>query len=239
MTHHLASAAARVRAHGVSLLGEVLGSKIDLIRSCYDAFVFRRINRSEAHFEPAPRGALVWLKFNRWEGEVFQGIGPGAVAREFAANYFGVPAETVELGFRAFFKPPQIGAETPWHQDIVYADQSLVEESVGVWFALDDCDQYSGCLWYIEDSHKGPVYAHTEDERDATGLTLMAKGFDLRNCKPWPVTAGMAIAHNWKTLHYSGANSSNLQRRALVAVCRLVRAGQGTMNTSAERTENF
>ena len=58
----------------------------------------------------------------------------------------------------ALFKPPKIGREKAWHQDLAYFDFPLGTTIVGVWIALDEATLENGCMRIIPGSHsKGPV----------------------------------------------------------------------------------
>ena len=58
----------------------------------------------------------------------------------------------------AMIKPPLIGREKPWHQDLAYFDYPPDTTIVGAWIALDEALPENGCMMIIPGSHRdGPV----------------------------------------------------------------------------------
>jgi phytanoyl-CoA hydroxylase len=78
----------------------------------------------------------------------------------------------------ALLKPPHIGREKPWHQDMAYFRWGPPEKIIGVWIALDPATAENGCMHVVPGTHReGPVPhfhvrdcqmadAHVEIERD-------------------------------------------------------------------------
>lgn len=59
---------------------------------------------------------------------------------------------------QAMLKPPRIGREKPWHQDMAYFDYPTETTIVGAWLALDEAVPENGCMMVIPGSHhQGPV----------------------------------------------------------------------------------
>lgn len=65
----------------------------------------------------------------------------------------------------ALLKPPHIGTEKPWHQDMAYFGWSPPEKIVGVWIALDPATPENGCMHVLPGTHReGPVpHTHARD----------------------------------------------------------------------------
>ena len=58
----------------------------------------------------------------------------------------------------ALLKPPRIGREKPWHQDMAYFNFPVDTTIVGAWIALDEALPENGCMMIIPGSHHhGPV----------------------------------------------------------------------------------
>lgn len=58
----------------------------------------------------------------------------------------------------AMLKPPRIGREKPWHQDMAYFDFPIGTAIVGAWIALDEALPENGCMMVIPGSHReGPM----------------------------------------------------------------------------------
>ena len=67
----------------------------------------------------------------------------------------GAPAMTQDM---AMIKPPRIGREKPWHQDLAYFNFPKDATIVGVWIALDEALPENGCMMVIPGTHReGPV----------------------------------------------------------------------------------
>ena len=65
------------------------------------------------------------------------------------------PALTQDM---AMLKPPRIGREKPWHQDMAYFDFPTDTTIVGAWIALDEALPENGCMMIIPGSHReGPM----------------------------------------------------------------------------------
>jgi len=59
---------------------------------------------------------------------------------------------------QAMLKPPRIGREKPWHQDMAYFDYPTETTIVGAWIALDEASPENGCMMVIPGSHHaGPM----------------------------------------------------------------------------------
>jgi len=59
---------------------------------------------------------------------------------------------------QAMLKPPRIGREKPWRQDMAYFDYPTETTIVGAWIALDEASPENGCMMVIPGSHRdGPM----------------------------------------------------------------------------------
>jgi ectoine hydroxylase-related dioxygenase (phytanoyl-CoA dioxygenase family) len=165
------------------------------------------------------RGLLVWIHTpERQFPELFRAsIFPRAA--ELAARLLGVRKEEVYTSGRIFFKPAGHGCETPWHQDEAYGNPTVELRSLNLWLALDPATEESGCLRFIPGSHQGEVREHRRLEGDPTGLALTTDDLDRGQAVSCPLPPGGASLHHCRTLHSSGPNLSDGQRRALVVVC--------------------
>ncbi len=61
---------------------------------------------------------------------------------------------------QAMLKPPRIGREKPWHQDMAYFDFLSETTIVGVWIALDEALPENGCMMVIPGTHHEGPMAH-------------------------------------------------------------------------------
>ena len=119
----------------------------------------------------------------------------------------------------AINKPPERGAETPWHQDAAYWDPSLRYTAISIWVPLQEATVENGCMEFVPRSQTLDVLRHRSinDDPRIHGLELhpeeMAKTRDAVQC---PLPAGGATFHGPYMLHHAGPNRSTGPRRALI-----------------------
>ena len=65
----------------------------------------------------------------------------------------------------ALLKPPHVGREKPWHQDMAYFRWGPPEKIIGIWIALDPATAENGCMHVLPGTHReGPVpHYHLRD----------------------------------------------------------------------------
>jgi phytanoyl-CoA hydroxylase len=125
-------------------------------------------------------------------------------------------AVTVE-NMQYFNKPPKAGKASPAHQDGYYF-MLKPNHALSFWIALEDVDEETGCVRYVDRSHKWGMRAH-----GSTGTLGFSQGIldygidnDLQNEIAFPCRAGHLLAHHSLTIHRSDGNRSDTRtRRAL------------------------
>jgi phytanoyl-CoA hydroxylase len=60
----------------------------------------------------------------------------------------------------ALLKPPHIGTEKPWHQDMAYFTWGPPEKIIGVWIALDAATAENGCMHVLPGTHTEGARPH-------------------------------------------------------------------------------
>lgn len=85
------------------------------------------------------------------------------VIQKILARLLGEPCRLIQD--MALLKPPFIGTEKPWHQDMAYFGWSPPEKVLGIWIALDPATAENGCMHVLPGSHRdGPVpHVHARD----------------------------------------------------------------------------
>lgn len=133
-------------------------------------------------------------------------------------------------GEHMIYKPPGIGAATPWHQDQAYHDPTIRAYGVNFWMPLDDATVESGCLHFVPGSHKLDVLPHHSINHDPR-----IHGLEVDDPEKWaskgiacPVPAGGATLHAAFMLHYAGPNRTDQPRRAYTLAFRLPPAQRET-----------
>src|SRR5439155_10060136 len=111
----------------------------------------------------------------------------------------------------ALLKPPLVGSEKPWHQDMAYFGWSPPEKVLGVWIALDPAMRENGCMQVIPGSNRaGPVpHVHARDCQIADERAEPERSLIV------PLAPGGALFFTSLVHHGTPPNESPLRRRAL------------------------
>jgi hypothetical protein len=143
-------------------------------------------------------------------------------AQEIASQLLGEEMSP-RNGEHMIYKPPGIGAATPWHQDQAYHDPATQADGINFWMPLDDATVESGCLHFVPGSHKLDVLPHHPINHDPR-----IHGLEVDDPETWasrgvacPVRAGGATLHAAYMLHYAGPNRTVHPRRAYTLTFRL------------------
>ena len=111
----------------------------------------------------------------------------------------------------ALLKPPLVGREKPWHQDMAYFDLPLDTTIVGVWLALDEARVENGCMMLIPGSHKhGAVIHFSKRDWQICDTDVYNDGAVAVPLKPGSILLFHGLIH-----HGTPANLSTYKRRAL------------------------
>ena len=202
-------------------------AELDWLRQLYDRIFIEGIGWEEgAQIDLAGRdetkGKAV-LPQIMWPSKYF----PDLLTTRFRANALAVARQILGPGVASeprsehmIFKPPQYGAETPWHQDQAYHDPALRYTNINFWMPLDDADEQNGCMKYVPRSHRLDVLPHHPIGHDPRihGLEVdRAETFDAQ-AVVCPVKAGGATLHHSYLLHAAGPNTSDRPRRGYILV---------------------
>ena len=120
-------------------------------------------------------------------------------------------------GDHAIFKPAERGAPTPWHQDEAYWDPGQEYHSMSIWIPLQEATIENGCMNFLPGSHNWEVKPHHSIGHDPRvhGLEIDELP-DARDAVACPLPPGGATVHLSRTLHYTGANTTTIPRRAYI-----------------------
>lgn len=143
-------------------------------------------------------------------------------ARRAAAQLLGVGVDEVAGYNHMLRKPARNGAVTPWHQDeegwaLGTPARLFVHSALNCWMPLDPATLESGCMQFIPRSHLSDAFHPHVDRGDGTYVRI-AQNVDETAAVACPVPAGGATFHHCRTLHYSGPNTTDRERRAMVFV---------------------
>ncbi len=111
-------------------------------------------------------------------------------------------------GDQLFMKPPEVGAEQPWHQDSASWHDIFPMDLVSSWTAIDEADHANGCLEFVPGTHRWGMMQRPR-------LRTFHEDFGR---EPWtpvavPLRPGSVSFHHSLTVHRSGANTSGRRRR--------------------------
>lgn len=112
---------------------------------------------------------------------------------------------------QALLKPPFIGSEKPWHQDLAYFNVPPEATVVGVWVALDEATPENGCMHLVPGSHRGGPRVHFK-VRD---WQLCDRDVPLAECVAAPLPPGGILLFHGLLWHGTPPNRSPHTRRAL------------------------
>lgn len=132
-------------------------------------------------------------------------------------------AMTRQLGFQSpkvlqsmlIFKQPYIGGLVPSHQDSSFLYTEPLS-ATGFWFALEDCTEHNGCLWFIPGSHKTtPINRRFVRDPNGTGTTFIGEEelqVDESKYVKSEVKAGTLVLIHGSVVHKSAPNYSKDSR---------------------------
>ena len=111
----------------------------------------------------------------------------------------------------ALLKPPHVGREKPWHQDMAYFAITPPELVIGTWTALDAATLENGCMHVIPGSHLAGPRPHYHD-RDCQ---LNDEDVAVANDVVVPLNPGGVLFFSALIHHGTPPNRSATRRRAI------------------------
>ncbi|KAL7318974.1 hypothetical protein PS15m_002155 [Mucor circinelloides] len=142
--------------------------------------------------------------------------------KEFSVND-KISTMTRELGFKSpqvlqsmlIFKQPYIGGLVPSHQDSSFLYTEPVS-ATGFWFALEDCTEENGCLWFVPGSHKDiPITKRFVRNPHGSGTVFIGEEnppIDESKYVICEVKAGSLVLIHGSVVHKSAPNFSEKSR---------------------------
>ena len=112
---------------------------------------------------------------------------------------------------QALLKPPLIGREKPWHQDIAFFTLPADAMVVGVWVALDEALPENGCMHVIPGSHRAGPTPHFQ-RRD---WQICDSDVAVDEVVAVPLRPGSLLLFHGLIHHGTPPSRSPLRRRAL------------------------
>lgn len=118
-----------------------------------------------------------------------------------------------------FIKEPGTKAFVSMHQDLTYWGLDAVDGLVTAWIALSSATVASGCMDFVQGSHKNPILPHADTHGEDN---LLSRGQEVAvDIAPEDKTAielkpGQMSLHHGLTIHGSGPNVSDDRRIGFV-----------------------
>ncbi len=110
----------------------------------------------------------------------------------------------------ALLKPPALGREKPWHQDLAYFDYPLDTPVIGVWIALDEATIKNGCMQLLPGQHREPIVHFKRRDWQICDATMLG-----RRSVAAPLKPGGLLLFDGLLPHGTPHNFSGQRRRAL------------------------
>lgn len=112
---------------------------------------------------------------------------------------------------QAMIKPPHIGREKPWHQDMAFFDLPAGTRIVGVWIALDEATVENGCMHVRPQGHQqGPIVHFQRRDWQLCDSECVGKP-----CVAVPLKPGGLLFFDGLIPHGTPSNHSGKRRKAL------------------------
>jgi len=112
---------------------------------------------------------------------------------------------------QAMIKPPHIGREKPWHQDMAFFDLPIATKIVGVWIALDEATIENGCMHVRPQGHQqGPIVHFKRRDWQLCDSECVGKP-----CVAVPLKPGGLLFFDGMLPHGTPSNHSGKRRKAL------------------------
>ncbi len=108
-------------------------------------------------------------------------------------------------------KPPKIGREKPWHQDLAYFNIPIDTVVVGAWIAFDPADTENGCMMVQPGSHLAGPTVHFRRRDWQICDTDVAKD----SAVAVPMEPGDCLLFHGLLHHGTPANRTDRRRRAV------------------------
>jgi len=119
--------------------------------------------------------------------------------------------EPVMFQDMALLKPPRLGREKPWHQDLSYFNYDPASKVVGVWIALDEATVENGCMQILPGRHReGPVVHFKRRDWQMCDTDILGQASVAAPLRP-----GGLLLFDGLLPHGTPDNNSGKRRRAL------------------------
>ncbi|GAB3258913.1 phytanoyl-CoA dioxygenase family protein [Kineosporia babensis] len=140
----------------------------------------------------------------------------------------GTPGRLVNAFLWA--KPPLVGSEKPWHQDMAFAPTGFdldTSSVLTVWIAVEPATTRNGCLQFIPGSHRKGLLPHVGDPERGPGQPAAQQAVEPHvelegtavqdQALSLPLAPGSAVLFDGMVLHRSAPNLTASEPRTAVS----------------------
>ncbi|MXZ35702.1 MAG: phytanoyl-CoA dioxygenase family protein [Acidobacteria bacterium] len=180
----------------------------------YIAEVLPTVPRIHVVYESGWSGPL--KQFSRMElyDEYFRQALQRPATLDLLGACLGEPVDPITT--EVFYKPARVGSPALYHQENAYFNY-LPPYGLVMWIALDETTLENGAVHFVRGSHRLGEIPHVQ-----TGLPLFTKAFyepaytEIYPEVPALLQPGDASIHHFLTIHRSGPNNTDSDRRGFV-----------------------
>jgi phytanoyl-CoA hydroxylase len=123
----------------------------------------------------------------------------------------------------AMLKPPRVGREKPWHQDMAYFRLDRPDGVIGAWIALDPATPENGCMHAVPGSHLlGPQPHYHDRDCQLPDDKIAVDQSIVIPLSPGGVMFFHSLLHHGTPPNYSGERRWALQFHYTAAYCQKV-----------------
>lgn len=188
--------------------------------------IYDRLFREQAGRDVGDQFDLAGTDEEGKQAALPQILGPAKYAPELKDSQLWVNAEHMvkqlygaEASFgdgHMIYKPARYGAETPWHQDEAYWDPAFDYTSLSIWVPLQEATVENGCMWFVPGTQNLEVQPHQPIGGDVRIHALEMVNPPKEGMVACELPPGGATFHSSRTCHFTGANKSEIDRRAYI-----------------------
>lgn len=197
---------AEVDAAKHGLLDLIMGSKPDFEGILYEKKAAERLG--ELSLDERQDAVRKLIYFVKHEARL-DALASHPKLLDSLARIFGAPPHL--YADQAMIKPPHIGREKPWHQDLAFFDLPAGTKIVGVWVALDEATVENGCMHVRPQGHQqGPIVHFQRRDWQLCDSECVGKP-----CVAVPLKPGGLLFFDGLIPHGTPSNHSGKRRKAL------------------------
>ena len=153
---------------------------------------------------------ILWNDIPFWS-DLFKSTGIFSLGSNF------VLGDATLIRHAAFLKPKKIGGSVAFHQDQILWEYEY-PKAINLWIALEPTTSKNGCMELCPGSHHNGQLPHNNDPQYSWHPSLKPNKLMLESPKSIDMDQGDVLIWDRYTVHGSGPNKSEQDRKAMVLV---------------------